>query len=91
MNYQVGTKGQVVIDRSIRKQLGIEPGWVATQRVVGDRVEIRFHPPRHTRSAKGILAQHIDPVPTGEDWDTIRSQAWERSLGSREDFESAGK
>lgn len=55
MTYVVGPKGQVVISKKIREQLGIGPGWLAVQRLVGDRVEIHFLPPEHERSLAGIL------------------------------------
>ena len=35
--YIVGAEGQVVIAREIRERLGVKPGWVAVQRLVGDR------------------------------------------------------
>ncbi len=76
MEFLVGPKGQVVIDSAIRRQLGIEPGWIATQRIVGDRVELTFSPPRHNKSARGMLQQHARPVSTESDWDEIRRQAW---------------
>jgi bifunctional DNA-binding transcriptional regulator/antitoxin component of YhaV-PrlF toxin-antitoxin module len=76
MQFLVGTKGQVVIDSAIRRQLGIEPGWIATQRVVGDRVELTFSPPRHNKSARGLLQQYAKPISTESDWDEIRRQSW---------------
>jgi len=51
----VGTKYQVVIEQAIREKLGIQPGWVAVQTVVGDHLEIRFLPPEHDRSLLGSL------------------------------------
>jgi AbrB family looped-hinge helix DNA binding protein len=59
MRYVVGPKGQVVINKEIRDRLGVEPGWQAVQRLVGDRVEIRFLPPAHTRSLAGCLAPFL--------------------------------
>ncbi len=50
---KVGTKGQVVIEQHIREQLGVEPGMLAVQQVVGDHVELRFVPGRHRRSLAG--------------------------------------
>lgn len=59
MSNKVGSKGQVVIEKSIRDALSILPGSVAVQRLVGDRVEIRFLPPEHNESLFGILADYV--------------------------------
>ena len=53
MATRVGTKGQVVIEQRIREELGIEPGMLAVQRVVGDHVELRFVAGKHRRSLAG--------------------------------------
>lgn len=77
MSSTVGTKGQIVISKDIREQLGIQPGWMALQRVVDDHVEIYFVPPEHNLSLKGSLAKHTSiRVPTGEDWSEAREIAW---------------
>ena len=55
MTHKVGTKGQIVIEKRIRDQLGIAPGSAAFQAVVDDHVEVHFFPPGHTRSLYGIL------------------------------------
>lgn len=62
MTHKVGTKGQVVIEKPIREVLVIEPGFLVVQRVVGDHVEIRFFPPGHERSLRGVLRgyEHAD-------------------------------
>lgn len=78
MAYLVGTKGQVVIAKEIRERLGVKPGWVALQRLVGDRVEIYFLPPEHHESLKGSLARYLKAnVPPGEAWDKAREAAWQ--------------
>ncbi len=80
MAHVVGTKGQVVIAKEIRDQLGVEPGWLALQRLVGDHVEIYFLPPEHRNSLKGSLAEYINVhVAPGQDWDEARHAAWERA------------
>lgn len=84
MSRKVGSKGQVVIDAEIRRKLGIEPGWTTHQVLVGDHVEIRFIPPRHSRSLKGCLAKHIQRRMEPEDWDRVREEAWEKAV--REDW-----
>jgi bifunctional DNA-binding transcriptional regulator/antitoxin component of YhaV-PrlF toxin-antitoxin module len=80
MIYLVGTKGQVVIAKEIREQLGVKPGWVALQRLVGDRVEIYFLPPEHQENLKGSLASYIQTrVAPGAAWDSARHAAWEKA------------
>ena len=77
MATKVGTKGQVVIEKRLRDELGIEPGFVAVQRRVEDGVEIRFYPAEHSRSLKGALTDAVTRRPEeDEDWETIREQAW---------------
>jgi AbrB family looped-hinge helix DNA binding protein len=63
----VGTKGQVVIEKAIRDKLGIGPGWTAVQRLVDNKVEIRFVPPEHDRSAFGVLRQYVKRSPVTDD------------------------
>ena len=76
----VGQKGQVVISKEIRDKLGIEPGWMALQSIVGDHMEIYFVPPEHTRSLKGSLARHISGhISQGQEWDEARDAAWNQA------------
>jgi bifunctional DNA-binding transcriptional regulator/antitoxin component of YhaV-PrlF toxin-antitoxin module len=85
MAYLVGNKGQVVIAKAIRERLGVKPGWVALQRLVGDRVEIHFLPPEHRESLKGGLAQYLKAdVPQGEAWENARVAAWEAAAQGEE-------
>ena len=89
MTYLVGTKGQVVIAKEIRERLGVKPGWVALQRLVGDRVEIYFLPPEHSESLKGSLAQYLKAhVPPGEAWNRSRKAAWEAAIKEEDAAES---
>lgn len=77
MRYSVGRKGQVVIAKEIRDRLGVQPGWTALQRLVGDHVELYFVPPPHRRSLTGALARYTKrDVGTGEEWDRAREAAW---------------
>jgi bifunctional DNA-binding transcriptional regulator/antitoxin component of YhaV-PrlF toxin-antitoxin module len=66
----VGSKGQVVIEKAIRDQLGVQPGWQALQVVVNDHVAIYFIPPEHEESllgaARPLIRRHPSP---DEDWD----------------------
>ena len=85
MSYQVGTKGQVVIAKKLRDQLGIKPGWFATQVVVDDHVEIYFAPPSHRRSLKGSMREYAvragDHV--GQDWGEVKATAWTSAVRRR--------
>jgi len=80
----VGTKGQVVIAKKIRDELGIRPGWLALQRLVDGHVEISFVMPEHNRSLKGALQKYIDPAVVeslkGLSWQEIRDKAWAESV-----------
>ena len=72
---KVGTKYQMVIDREARKELGIRPGWVAVQAVVGGRLEVRFLPPEHDRSLAGSLKEYA--TKGGRDVADEKRAAWE--------------
>ncbi len=78
MSSKVGSKGQVVISKEIREHLGIQPGWIAIQRLAGDHLEVHFVPGPHRRSLKGSLA-HLTTVRVGqgEEWRKARNQAWD--------------
>lgn len=76
MAYTVGEKGQVVIEKSIRDALGIQPGFVAVQTLVEDHLEIRFLPPEHDRSLRGALAGYVQHSVSQEKWEQARQQAW---------------
>ena len=80
MKYLVGAKGQVVIAKEVRERLGVEPGWLALQRVVGVHVEMYFLPPEHRRSLKASLAEHIKAhAAAGKQWDEAREAAWRQA------------
>lgn len=84
MAHVVGSKGQVVISKEIRDRLGVEPGWMALQRLVGDHVEVYFVPPQHRKSLKGSLAAHLKVrIPPGEEWDKARGSAWNKAAGEK--------
>jgi bifunctional DNA-binding transcriptional regulator/antitoxin component of YhaV-PrlF toxin-antitoxin module len=79
---KVGTKYQVVIEREARRRLGIRPGWVAVQTVVGDRLELRFLPPEHDRSLAGSLRRYAkEDVPDPADEERA---AWEAHVDDKE-------
>ncbi len=83
MGYSVGYKGQIVIAKEIRDRLGIEPGWVALQRLVGDHLEVYFAPPEHRTSLKGSLAKHIKVHVPPEKWGEARETAWKGTTRER--------
>lgn len=84
MAYVVGPKGQVVIAKEIRERLGVEPGWMALQRLAGDHVEVYFLPPEHRKSLKGSLAPHLKTrVGPGNEWEQARGTAWSTAAGRR--------
>lgn len=72
----LGTKGQVVIEKALRDALGLEPGFLSTQRLVNNHVEIHFFPPEHDRSLRGILASSITRSLDPEEWQKARARAW---------------
>ena len=89
MAHVVGAKGQIVIAKEIRDRLGVEPGWIALQRLAGDHVEVYLVPPEHRKSLKGSLAQHVKAtVAPGQEWDKARDAAWAEAakgkIGSEE-------
>ena len=77
MAYKVGEKGQVVIGKGIRVHFGIEPGWIAIQRVVGDHVQMRFIPPEHNRSLKGRLAPYVKAPLSADELREAREEVWQ--------------
>ena len=50
---KVGDQGEIVIEKELRDQLGIRPGWIALQRLVDNRIEIQFTPPRARQIPEG--------------------------------------
>lgn len=76
----VGEKGQIVIEKPIRDALGVQPGSVAVQTLVGDHVEIRFQPPEHKRSLRGILARFVTRSLPVEEWEQARERAWAKAV-----------
>ncbi len=86
MSNKVGQKGQVVISKKIRDELGVEPGSLTVQTVVDGHLEIHFFPPEHNRSLLGILAPFTNVVvQPGEDWAKAKEDAWAAAV--KEKFE----
>jgi bifunctional DNA-binding transcriptional regulator/antitoxin component of YhaV-PrlF toxin-antitoxin module len=44
---------QITIDKAVREHLGLTPGMIAYQRVIGERLEIVFLTALHRRSLSG--------------------------------------
>lgn len=80
----VGAKGQVVIEREIRERLGVRPGAVAVQTLIGDRVEIRFIPPAHSESLFGVLSDHLTRRPVVREWQRVKGRAWTSAAKDKE-------
>lgn len=76
----VGEKGQVVIEKPIRDALGIQPGFVAVQNLRANHVEIRFYPPEHNRSLRGVLANRIQRSIPQKDWQEAKEEAWKQAV-----------
>ena len=77
MSTVVGSKGQVTIEKEIRDELGIRPGWRASQRLENGRLVIEFSPPKHRESLYGILADKAKRTfPTPEDLEAAIDEAW---------------
>jgi bifunctional DNA-binding transcriptional regulator/antitoxin component of YhaV-PrlF toxin-antitoxin module len=72
----VGEKGQVVIEKPLREALGIRPGFATVQALVDDHIEIRFFPPEHNRSLRGILAKYVTRHLSTEELREAREKAW---------------
>lgn len=84
MAHIVGPKGQVVIEKDIREKLGVGPGWLAIQQLVGDHVEIYFIPPEHERSLAGILTPYTDVrIPDEDALREARERTWEARAHER--------
>jgi AbrB family looped-hinge helix DNA binding protein len=77
--HTVGPKGQVVIEKEIRDELGVGPGWLTIQRVVDGHVEVYFVPPEHNYSLKGVLSGSSRSI-AREDWQAAKEDAWEAAV-----------
>jgi bifunctional DNA-binding transcriptional regulator/antitoxin component of YhaV-PrlF toxin-antitoxin module len=74
MPNKVGARYQVVIDKKARRELGVMPGDLATQRVEDGRLIIEFIPAPHHRPLLGILRQPgSEPI---TDWQAVKERAW---------------
>jgi len=81
----VGQKGQIVIEKTIREALGLQPGYVAVQKLAGDHVEIYFYPPEHRQSLRGMLEKKIKKTVAIEEWAALREHAWGEGTGANKE------
>lgn len=85
MAYLVGQKWQIVIAKEIRDILGIKPGWIAVQNLVGNRMEIQFFPAEHRQSLMGSLANYAQgKIPPGDPWEQSCQDAWEQAAMNKD-------
>lgn len=75
--YTVGQKGQVVIARELREKLGIQPGWLTIQRVVGNQLHMEFVPPEHERSLLGMLSGYSKTGDESTAWQEGAAEEWQ--------------
>ena len=84
MANKIGPKGQLVIEKAIRDRLGVKPGWITVQLLVGDHVQIHFVPPEHDESVAGVLADYAKPELNPEDaLRRARERAWTQAAKER--------
>jgi bifunctional DNA-binding transcriptional regulator/antitoxin component of YhaV-PrlF toxin-antitoxin module len=74
---RIGPKGQMVIEKELREQLGIGPGWQAVQAIRGNELVVRFEPPLHHRSLGGIFRNYAmgSSPPTDDQMDEAVGEA----------------
>ena len=75
MAHRIGAKGQVVIAKEIRDELGIGPGWETIQRIVDGRVQLTFLPPASDKSRMGSLARYTTVRLSDEELREAREEA----------------
>ena len=77
----VSGDGRITIEKKLRDELGVRPGCIAIQRRVGDRIEIRFLPPPHRGSLRGVLADPDGPsFPTEAELHEATEEAWAEAV-----------
>ncbi len=87
----VGSKGQIVIEKAIRDALGLQPGYIAVQKLVEDHVEVYFYPPEHQESLRGVLADKAEKMIPPEKWSEAREEAWSKAVASEWIVSEAGE
>ena len=83
---KVGQDGRMVIEKEVREQLGVQPGWTAVQKVVDGHLEVFFEPPQNGESSLfGVFHEYTKNV-AGMTWEEVQeaeSRAWEDSVLER--------
>lgn len=85
MTHKVGIKGQVVIPKAIRDQIGIEPGDEVTFEPDGQEVRVRRvmnNPAARAREIKALRGAWVD-APGGGTNDLLRERRKEREAEER--------
>ena len=77
MSAVVNPRAQITVDRAARERLGVRPGMIAVQQVVGNQLVITFIPAPHDRSSADMLGRPPHAVPA--EGDAVREAA-ERAL-----------
>jgi hypothetical protein len=52
---------------------------MANQTLVADHIEIRFYPPEHNRSLRGVLRKYATPVLSTDELREAQDKAWEEA------------
>lgn len=74
----IGPEGTITIDKKIREQLGVEPGWEVVQLLRDGVLEIHFLPPARVGVAAGFLAPYVKgtALETATDDDIHEATEW---------------
>ena len=84
----VGERYQITIDRHLRKQLGIQPGDRAIERIEDGRLVVSFMPAPHNESLLGVLRRPgSNPV---ADWQEVKDRAWSARASEVSEILEAG-
>jgi AbrB family looped-hinge helix DNA binding protein len=83
MTYKVGPKGQVVLPKAMREQLGIHPGDEVVFEEAGGAISVRRVEPVRLR---GLARDASDPLPLTRSLELER--AWERAHDEMRDAET---
>jgi bifunctional DNA-binding transcriptional regulator/antitoxin component of YhaV-PrlF toxin-antitoxin module len=81
----LGSDGQVIIKKSIREALKLQPGSIVIQKLVDDHIEVYFFPPDHTQSLRGILADDARPGIDPDRWPSQKEAAWKENIQAQDD------
>jgi len=77
---RVGKRGEIVIEKPLREALGVQPGFVTAQTLVDDHIEIRFYPPEHNRSLRGVLERYVTRDLSTEEFREAKERAWAEAV-----------